>query len=229
MYFKRRPSIAFLLVFLFLLGSVVIYAGQIPKKFNFEKKDALDEWEEKIFKGRVLYSVKVDKNDGYLSAYSDNTASGILFKIGFDPKEEPMISWKWKVLHFPGKKQYASDSTEWIEQDDYAARFYVIFPKLAFNHTKALEYVWDIRLPVETIKSSPYSENIKIIVIESGNKFFKKWIHEERNIYDDFVKAFGHEPPKVGAIAIMTDTDNTRSTAEANYDEIKVGYKNETE
>lgn len=43
---------------------------------------------------------------------------------------------------------------------------------------------------------------------------------EERNVYEDFKKACGREPGEVGAVAIMTDTDNTASTAEADYDDI---------
>ena len=93
-------------------------------------------------------------------------------------------------------------------------------------HTRVLEYVWDKNLPEGTIMSSPYFGNIKIIVVESGWQNVGNWAFEERNIYEDYKKAFGRKPGEVGAIALMTDTDNTASTAEANYDEIKVGYKN---
>jgi hypothetical protein len=47
----------------------------------------------------------------------------------------------------------------------------------------------------------------------------------ERNIYEDYKRAFGKNPGWIGAIALMTDTDNTLSTAEALYTDIKVGYK----
>ena len=40
-------------------------------------------------------------------------------------------------------------------------------------------------------------------------------------------KYFKGTPPAVGAIALMTDTDNTLSTAETSYKNIRVGYKNE--
>jgi hypothetical protein len=64
-----------------------------------------------------------------------------------------------------------------------------------------------------------------LIVLESGNKNPQEWVFEERNIYEDYKRAFGEEPNWVGAIALMTDTDNTLSTAEALYTDIKVGYK----
>ncbi len=201
------------------------FAGRTNKWFSFDKKDALEEWDEKIFKGRVLYSVKVEKKGGYLAAYSNNSASGIFYEISFSPKKHPIASWKWKVIKFPDKKEGQSGISQWIEKDDYAARFYVIFPSFFFIRTKSLEYVWDKDLSEGTLMSSPYYRNIKIIVAESGDKNLGKWVFEKRNIYADFKRAFGSEPGNVGAIAIMTDTDNTVSTAEADYDEIRVGYK----
>lgn len=218
-----------LLAAVFAFSCSLIYARGLPKWFPFKRKDALKKWEEKIFKGRVLYTIKVGRSDGYLSAYSEGTASGILYNLRFDSAKTPMISWKWRVIRFPdkAKDKDISVTSEWLEQDDYAARFYVIFPKLSFLHTRSLEYVWDKDLPEGTIMTSPYSDNIKIFVLESGWKNVGRWVHEERNIYEDYRLAFGRKPPKVGAIAIMTDTDNTASTAEADYDEIKVGYKDE--
>jgi len=223
---RKQKNIAIITLILILSAiSLSAFAIQFPKIFQFKRKSALKKWEEKIFKGRVLYTVKLGESDGYLNAYSKDAASGILYKIRFDPKEKPMVSWKWKVLKFPNKQAATPETKGWLEQDDYAARFYVIFPRFSFTMTKALEYVWARDIPEGTVISSPYSNNIKIIVAESGSSLFKKWVKEERNVYEDFRKAFNSKPGEVGAIAIMTDTDNSQSTAEANYDEIKVGYK----
>ena len=51
-----------------------------------------------------------------------------------------------------------------------------------------------------------------------------------KNVYEyyfeDYKKAFGKSAPcYVTAIALMTDADNTLSTAEAFYKDFKVGYK----
>ena len=43
---------------------------------------------------------------------------------------------------------------------------------------------------------------------------------EERNVYDDYKRAFGEEPPIVNGVAIMTDTDDTGETATAYYGDI---------
>lgn len=193
--------------------------------FKFNRKSALKEWEEKIFKGRVLYSVIVDKTNGYLDAYSKNSASGILYWLRFDPVKKPMVSWKWKVIKFPERKAGSYEESGWLEKDDYAARFYIIFPKFPFYRVRCLEYIWDKDLPLDTVLTNPNFKNLKIIVAESGEKNLGNWVYVERNIYEDFKKIFGYTPSNVGAIAIMTDSENTATTAQAQYADIKVGYE----
>lgn len=196
------------------------------KYFPFNYKDAIKEWEAKIFNRKVVYKINFEQGNGYLKAFSYSAASGIYHKVNFNPSKESMISWKWRVVRFPDKKNLL-DKSDWIEKDDYAARFYVIFPAVLFFNSKSLEYVWDERLPEGEIYDCPYSKNIKIFVCESGDKNCGNWVKEERNVYEDYKKAFGKEPGNVGAIAVMTDSDNISSTAEADYDDMKVGYKNE--
>ncbi|MFC1666565.1 DUF3047 domain-containing protein [Candidatus Omnitrophota bacterium] len=211
--------------------AVLIYyahASDLPKHFLFDEEDSLTEWQEKIFKNRVLYTVEPAQKLKHLSAKSQEACSGLFYRINFDAKKFPMISWYWKVRKFPEKDTVSEDKGGWIEKDDYAARVYVIFPRLHFTKTKSIEYIWHQTLPKETIMTSPYFRNIKLIVVESGRENMDRWVFEERNIYEDYKKAFDKVPSsKVGAIALMTDTDNTLSTAEALYKDIKVGYKNE--
>jgi hypothetical protein len=49
-----------------------------------------------------------------------------------------------------------------------------------------------------------------------------KNLEEKRNVFDDFRMHFGKEPPRVGAISIMTDTDNTGEEAVAWYGPIRI-------
>lgn len=221
---QRARVIAILFIFsiIFICAS---YAFELPKWFPFNKENALREWQEKIFKGKVFYSVNPDVDGGYLSAQSNKACSGIFYRIKFDPKKFPMISWKWKVLKFPAKTTTANKQASWIEKDDYAARVYVIFPSWYFMNIKCIEYVWDEKISEDSVITSPYWHNIKLVVAQSGNKL-NEWVIEERNIYEDYKRAFGVYPSDcVGAIALMTDSDNTSSSAEAFYDEIKAGYK----
>jgi hypothetical protein len=230
----RKGNIVYILVFgVIILSVYYAYAYDLPKWFPFNKENSLQEWQEKVFKNKVLYHVEFRKKGGYLLAKSESACSGLFYKVRFKPKNLPMISWSWKVEKFPEKvapeaAPRPDEKDGWIEKDDYAARVYVIFPSLHFIKTKSIEYIWDENIPEGTIITSPYFRNIKLIVAESGRKNMGKWVFEERNIFEDYKKAFGKPPASsVGAIALMTDTDNTLSTAEALYKNIKVGYKDE--
>ena len=226
-----KKKFAYILIFCIPLFFIYhVYAGNLPKWFLFDRDAALEEWQEKVFQEKVLYTV--ESEEGVLSAQSKEACSGLFYRISFSPKKFPMISWRWSVIKFPEKRltdiKEANDKKGWIEKDDYAARVYVIFPSLNFRRTKCIEYVWDQDMAEGTIMTSPYFKNIKIIVAESGKGNVGKWVLEKKNIYEDYKKVFGSPPrSNVGAIAIMTDTDNTSSTAEALYREIKVGYRDE--
>lgn len=197
------------------------------KRFSFNRENALKEWKEKIFHGRVLYAVTPRDPAGYLTGKSQKTSSGLFYLIKFSPKKYPYLSWRWKVDKFPSKSRENDRSRKsWIERDDYAVRFYVIFPAMIFTNTRCLEYIWSEDLPQGTILTSPFFKNIKLIVLESGKERIGEWIQEERNIFEDYKAAFGRFPSGiVGAIALMTDSDNTQSDAEGGYSDIKVGYE----
>jgi len=58
--------------------------------------------------------------------------------------------------------------------------------------------------------------------VESGNEKAGTWVSEERNIFEDYRKMFGEEPPALGGVAIMTDTDDTQDEATAYYGDISL-------
>lgn len=78
------------------------------------------------------------------------------------------------------------------------------------------------KLPLQTAIPNSHNPNFMMIAVESGPEHIGAWRQEERNIYEDYRKYFGEEPPKVGAIAIMTDTDNTGEEATACYGPIRI-------
>ena len=62
------------------------------------------------------------------------------------------------------------------------------------------------------------------VVVDSGTADLGKWMTVTRNLRDDFTKAFGWSPDRnVGGIGFMTDSDNTRSSAEAYYGPVTIG------
>jgi hypothetical protein len=69
------------------------------------------------------------------------------------------------------------------------------------------------------------TDRIRKIVIESGTKNLNQWMDYERDIKADFERAFGEAPGALLGIALMTDTDNTRSQTKAYYGPVSLASK----
>lgn len=215
----RMPMISY-----FLKTSLLLRRMDLVKHFAFSEDNSLEGWDEKIFKGHSKYNIEKEGEESYISASSREAASALYHPIKLDMRQKPILSWRWKAGKFPLK--HNPEEIKNRDQDDFVARVYVIFPSLSFTRWRALEYIWAENIEEGTIESSPYSDNLKLIVAESGRNENGGWKSEARDVYEDYVKAFGEEPKlNIGAIAIMTDADSTGSSAQAFYDDIKIGYK----
>lgn len=85
-----------------------------------------------------------------------------------------------------------------------------------------LMYVWCNQRAPGSVITSPRTDRIRKIVVESGASNLNQWMDYERNIRVDFEKAFGEAPGALIGIGIMTDSDNTRTTTRAWYGGIKI-------
>ena len=162
--------------------------------------------------GRGETGAAKDGDQRVLKATSLASASALYYEITYDPREYPILTWQWKV----GRVLTKGDALR-KEGDDYAARVYVVFPSLFFWRTRAVNYIWANRLPAGEGVSNPFTANAFMIALRSGSADTGRWVEERRNIFEDYRRGFGEDPPRVGAIAVMTDTDNTGEEATAWY------------
>ncbi|MFO7766841.1 MAG: DUF3047 domain-containing protein [Pelovirga sp.] len=178
--------------------------------------DDLSAWEVQLFEGETDYRVVVEEGGGsVLQATSYGAASGLVKKIDVDPAEYPIVTWRWKV---EGVLERGDARTK--EGDDYAARVYVIFPHWIKPLTRSINYIWANRLPRGEAVPNAYYSRAMLLALQSGDEHAGQWITEERNIVEDYRNLFDADPPRIGAIAIMTDTDNTGESVRAWYDDL---------
>ncbi len=186
---------------------------------------------------KTKYSLVKDNGVLVVRADSENTASAMFYRIKIDLKKTPIVQWHWKINRVLSK----GDATK-RDGDDYPARFYIFFEYDAsrlswferisyesyyhihgeYPPLAALNYIWANKLPVGTLIPNVYSERVQMYVLQSGNKQAGQWVVQQRNIYDDYVRAFGEEPPAILGIAFMTDTDNTGEAATAFYGDVRL-------
>jgi hypothetical protein len=183
----------------------------------------------------TTYKLVKDNDTVVIKAEAEASASGLTREIKINPKEYPVVQWRWKVMNILKKGDVNRK-----EGDDYPARIYITFEydpsKLSFFEKAkygtikllygqypplaAINYIWESKAPVGTMVPNPFTDRVMMFVVESGPSKVNQWVNEERNIFDDYKKAFGQEPPMISGIAIMTDTDNTGETAIAYYGDI---------
>jgi Protein of unknown function (DUF3047) len=194
-------------------------------------------WKPLIFKKvprNTAYSLVRDSGTVVVKAVSAATASGLAREVAIDPREYPVVCWRWKIENL----LKTGDVTR-KDGDDYPARLYVTFAydpdKISFSRRvkykagrmifgdipiAAINYIWDATAPQGLFIDNAFTDFAKMIVIRSGQAGVGTWVAEERNVYEDYQKAFGGEPPMINGVAIMTDTDNTKESAVAYYGDI---------
>lgn len=178
------------------------------------KPDGLPKGWRNFFFGNIpshtRYTLEKEGDRYVIKAESRASASMLAYDARVDPKVYQTIRWRWKVMNILEKADPTKKSG-----DDYPARLYVTFQGLT-----ALNYLWESKLPKGTTLDNPYTDDVKMIVVESRREKLGRWVAEERNLYKDYKKAFGKEPPAIIAVALMTDTDNTGESAVAYYADI---------
>jgi hypothetical protein len=193
------------------------------------------EWKPLTFmriKQHTIYSVVADEDRNVIKAQSNDSASGLVNHTTIDLREYPIIEWRWKVANVISK-----GDPQHKEGDDYPARIYITFAqdqsKLSFTDKVArkisgqdiphsgLNYIWDNKTPIGKIMPNAYTDRLRMLVVQSGGEKLNQWQTEQRNVLEDYRKAFGAEPPLISGVAIMTDTDNTNETATAWYGDIR--------
>lgn len=179
--------------------------------------EGLSGWESKVFKGTTEYSLVRDDGRTVVKATSKKTASGLIKKVKLDPKSFRYLRWSWKIA---GIVKNGDETTK--AGDDYAARVYVVFPGRFFWQTKAINYIWANRLKKGEAIPNAFTSHAMMLAVESGPERSGQWLTEGRDILADYRRLFGEEPREIGAIAIMTDTDNTGGEATAWYGDISL-------
>jgi hypothetical protein len=85
-----------------------------------------------------------------------------------------------------------------------------------------LVYVWSDVHPPGTVLNNSRTDRVRKLVLDSGAQHLGQWRDHERDVRADFVQVFGEEPGPLLSMALMTDTDNTRSQARAWYGALRL-------
>lgn len=199
---------------------------------TFDYPQFLNSYPDKIWEGRsgwrysktkksdVYYLILEEDNNHYLNAKTKGGAVnfGREAKVTFRGREIKTsvrlfqkLRWRWRVHDLPE----GSDETD-SGKNDSAAAVRLIFGTSILSG-KSLKYIWSATLPKGTVIPS---DRQHVIVLRSGTEDLGKWVWEEVNAYQDYRLLFGGDPRPVDVLGLLTDSNNTETVVEADYDDI---------
>jgi len=183
---------------------------------NFSN-NSLADWQVKSFSGATQYQVVHLNNRKVLKAYSLASASSLYKEVHIDLHQTPYLNWSWQV---DKKLNIKNERTK--QGDDFSARIYLIVKgEWFFWQTKSLNYVWSSHNAKLTAWPNPYAaKNVMMLAIRDSTDKEKHWYTEKRHALNDLKQYFGKDIRYIDAIAIMTDTDNSKEAALSYYDNL---------
>lgn len=187
------------------------------------------------FKKDTNYSIAKSDLPVVLRGTAVNSASLFVYRFQSTMEVPETISWRWKTdALVPGADNRVK------EREDAPLRVMVAFdgdrtklPEVEqkrFRRARSLSgrnppyallmYIWSDHVSVGTVIPSAHTGQVKMLVAASGTEGLGQWQAVKRNLADDYRQAFAADPGPVIGVAVMTDTDNTQTTAAGEYADI---------
>jgi hypothetical protein len=198
---------------------------------------ALAPWEPWfVRRGNAPTAYRVVDVDGAaaLEADAHEGGSGLSRKIRINPATHPWIEWRWRVEAEPGVNvesasgasplarlslAFHGDANKLDFEDRTKLRLAMLLTANGLPYASLL-YVWMLDVPAETVLRSPYTERVRMIVVESGKRRLGEWVSVRRNVREDYRRAFGEEADDIVAVGIMTDPGDDGSRRRGFYGDI---------
>lgn len=233
---KPLASAALALTLLALSGCASLSGFDQTASTSWDKASSLggpEPWTHRTFPGKTPNQFVVGVTDGRLAvAVSSKKAASVMRKtLSVEPEHLGLLRFSWRMT------ELIADADMALRDRDDAVRVVLAFDgdrsrlsardhmlsELARSVTgeempyATLMYAWSNQHEVGRVISSPRTDRIRKLVVESGTASLGRWLDYERDIRADYRRVFGEDPGRLIAIGLMTDTDNTRSMAQSWY------------
>lgn len=189
--------------------------GGLPAAWRFfSRSNRRFEAPDRLMNASGRFVVMQEDGNNFLRAYTSGSARRISLPgeaFHWDLSSLPRLQWMWRAHRLP-------EGAREDRVNDSGAAVYVSFAKTDWlGRPRSIKYVYSTGLPPESVVSTG---NVKIVVVSSGLQETGEWVHVARNVADDYRNIFGSEPPAPVSITLWSDSDNTDSVAEVDFDNI---------
>jgi hypothetical protein len=170
------------------------------------------DWKPRKDTGRDLYKVLEEKGLRFLRAVVRGFGVQAARPYERDLGAYPVLAWSWRVREFPRGADEREPAT-----NDSAVAVYLLVPYSRITGPKAVKYVWSEKVPVGTRLASNMGLT-QVRVLRSGPAKKGEWVEERANVRDDYRRYFEtDDTPRPAGIAVLTDSDDTKSSAQGDY------------
>ena len=169
-------------------------------------------WAVRTEEGRQVYTVREEDGRRFLRAAVRGLGIQAGVKREWDLGRYPVLTWSWRPWEFPA----GADERTWGGNDSVLA-VYLLVASSSLLGPRAVKYIWSEKVPVGTRLSSNMGQT-QVRVLESGTARRGEWVEERVNALRDFRAYFAESAiPMPAGIAVLTDADDTRSSAQGDY------------
>ena len=205
----------FILSTLFLAFFQSVSMADKVSVFTFSEEE-FEKLQIKKVKGKTTYSINSNANGNYLKAEAKGKASGLGKEIKVNLLKTPIINITWKI-----EKDLKGIFEDTKKGHDYAARVFVIKKtgSTALSN-RAINYVFSSNNSVGENWPSPYTKKSIDYVLSTTKEHLNEWITVKANVRDHFQNFHNLDVEALTAVAVMTDTDNSKMKAVAYYQNI---------
>ena len=208
----------FLKILLFSFFSSSLANAENIKVFNFTENE-IQSLEVRKVRGadnKTEYLLGSNENGNYLKAVADNSASGLGKKVTIDLNSTPFINITWKI-----EKDLKGINEKSKKGHDFAARVFVIKKTGATAlSNRAINYVFSSNENVGDNWPSPYTKKSIDNVLSTTSENLNEWVTVKANVKEDFKKFHDLDVNELDGVAIMADTDNSKSKSISYYQNI---------
>ena len=183
--------------------------------FNFTEEEFKTLKVKKV-KGETTWTFGSNENGNLIKAVAEGKGSGLGKEGQINHIKTPFINITWKV-----EKDLSGILENKKKSHDYAARVFVIKKtgSTALSN-RAINYVFSSNNNVDEYWSSPYTKKSVDYVLSTTKKNLDTWVTVKANVREDFLKLHNLDLADLTAVAIMTDTDNSKLKAVSYYQNI---------
>jgi hypothetical protein len=169
-------------------------------------------WGVRVEEGRPVYSVREENGRRFLRAVARGVGVQAGLRREWDLARYPVLSWSWRPVEFPTRGDERAKGT-----NDSPLAVYLLVASSGPLGPKAVKYIWSEKVPVGTRLDSNVGRT-QVRVLETGTDRRGQWVEERVDVLRDFQAYFAESGiPVPAGIAVLTDADDTQSTAQGDY------------